>query len=394
MSETELLFGTDKEVAQPRRKDMFLLKLLLDANREANGWLTFLDAFRHHLNLHSCHIYIGNMQTMTPRFQEFSGPAPSDWALRDYMENYFQYDHTHLAALRGEPYQWFASNLMPNYDEVHRSPAILEWAYPNGIHYMAGATLFRDGEWSCVFVHNRGEQHGPYTEDEIERFRALSPYIDSAMRLRLALSSGQGDQLRFRALLNQMRIPSAVVNEFGERIAQNALMDAFLKDHEASLAIEGEHFRFREDTSERALQMSLTESIAHAKGRGLSYSSEPIQVAPSKGGLTFALGTEALSETHEESGHRFVGALVYAVSPQNLPGVSETLLRKLYRLTAAEARVCHLFSSSLCLKEIARKEKKSVNTVREQLQRAYEKTGTRTQLQLLNLLASLPAAEA
>ncbi len=37
-------------------QDMYLLGLLLYANRHGDGWQEFLDAFREHFNLHSCHL--------------------------------------------------------------------------------------------------------------------------------------------------------------------------------------------------------------------------------------------------------------------------------------------------------------------------------------------------
>lgn len=375
---------------QPHTDDMFLLGLLLNANQAPNGWQDFLNAFRSHFNVHSCHIYIANMKTMAPRFQEFSGPQPSDWAMKEYLEKYFISDYTHLAVLRGEPHQWFASNLMPNRKEVESSPAHIEWANPNNIHYIAGTTLFRQGAFACVLVHNRGLNHGEYTKEDIDRYRALSPYIEKAMQLRIELAENNNDRLHLRAALNQLRIPVATLNEFGEVIATNNLMNSLLDSQQLLLLQDNKHLVLTQNEANKALQTNITQSVSIAKGVDLSYDSNAISITDTTKELTFSIGAEPIIEIEEGTGEKFIGAMVYAVSADLLPGVSEAQLRSLYQLTNAEARVCHLFSHNMSPKEIAKTEKKSIHTIREQLGNTFVKTKTKNQLQLTNLLASLP----
>jgi DNA-binding CsgD family transcriptional regulator len=81
---------------------------------------------------------------------------------------------------------------------------------------------------------------------------------------------------------------------------------------------------------------------------------------------------------------------MYVVSPEFLTPVNKDQLKSLFALTEAESHVCSLFAQNKPLKEIAVLEGKSVNTVREQLQNSYVKTNTKNQLELINLLASLP----
>mgnify|MGYP000113411591 FL=1 len=375
-------------------QDTFLLGLLLDANRSPQGWQLFLDTFRQHFNVHSCHLYIANQNTMAPRFQDWSGAQPDELALKEYMEKYFETDYTHLAILRGEPNIWYASNLMPNKEEIEAAPVFTQWAIPNNIHYVAGCTLFREGDWACVFVHNRSQSHGEYTQQEMARFRALGPYIEKALQLRIQLAEHKKDRLRIKSVLNNFRVPVATVNEFGEVIAQNRLMDEFLLKQSHLNLSQGKYLTLDNESTDKQLQMSIAQSVSAAKGVGLSYSNQAITISGTSEQKDFTVGFQELIEQDDTSGEVFVGAMVYAVSPDLLSSVSKRQISELFNLTQAEAQVLHLFSFGLSLKDIAIKEDKSVNTVREQIHNTYKKTNTKTQLQLLSLLASLPASYA
>lgn len=372
-------------------QDLHLVELLLDANRVSNGWQDFLDTFRKHFNLHSCHIYISSVSDMAPRFQDFSGARPSDWQLKEYMEKYFHTDYTHLAILNGQPGDWYASNLMENRAEVEAAPVFFEWCIPNGISCVAGCSLFRDEKSVCVFVHNRGPQQGEYTQEEVQRFSSLTPYLVKALQLRLKLAEGVHDRLRIKAVLNKFRVPVATLNEFGEVIAQNDLMEQLVEKHHNLKLATDNHLLLSQDDKDKQFKMAIAERIANAKGRSLSYETTSLLIPASGDIPQYRLAVEQMSEPSSDQNELFIGALVYAISTEMLTVPSEAQLTNLFKLSSAEARCCHLFAAGKSLKEIAASESKSVNTVREQIQNCYHKTNTKGQLEMINLLASLPA---
>lgn len=383
---------THSEPLQPvDEQDLFLIDALMDANRIADGWQKFLDAFREHFNLHSCHIYISAANDMAPRFQDFSGPRPSDWQLKEYMEKYFHTDYTHLAVLNGSPGDWCASNLMENAADIEAAPVFESWSIPNGICYLAGCCLFRTENSVCVFVNNRGPKHGGYTFDEIRRFSSLTPYLIKALQLRIKLAEGNHDRLRIKSILNKFRLPVASLNEFGEVIAQNDLMLHLLESHHNLRIGSNKDLQLSHQDKDKRFKMAIAERIANAKGRSLSYQTDTLLI-PAEGNIPeYRLGIDQIIENTGSDNEVFVGALVYAISPEMLIAPSEHQLKQVFNLTPAEARCCHLFAAGMSLKEIAAQENKSVNTAREQLQNCYRKTNSKNQLELINLLASLPA---
>ncbi|MEM7677298.1 MAG: helix-turn-helix transcriptional regulator, partial [Myxococcota bacterium] len=67
-------------------------------------------------------------------------------------------------------------------------------------------------------------------------------------------------------------------------------------------------------------------------------------------------------------------------------------LRRLYRLTPAESRLCAALANGNTLKTYAEAEGVALETVRSQLKQAMVKTDTHKQAQLVRLLVTGPAA--
>ncbi|MFC3155956.1 helix-turn-helix transcriptional regulator [Gilvimarinus japonicus] len=308
--------------------------------------------------------------------------------MQTYVADYFKHDMTHLAILTGEPHSWIASNLMPNRAEVESTPAY-DWSRRNNILYCAGATLFRDAKHTCVFIHNRSELQGEYQPEEMIRFEALSPYIEHAMKMRIELSSSANDTVYIRAALNKMRVPVALLNEFGELITQNQSMQAFLQEQSQLMIAGGTHLRLQNENINKTFQHAITQSVAITKDVDLGYNEKLAPVEREDGTKAF-IGVDSIIE--EQAGRStFRGAMVYVLAPELVGHLSEQSLQRMFQLTNAEARVCQRFSLLESAKEIAQKEDKSVYTVREQLRTIFEKTGVSNQMQLVNLLASIPA---
>ena len=86
-------------------------------------------------------------------------------------------------------------------------------------------------------------------------------------------------------------------------------------------------------------------------------------------------------------------AIVLIADPDTNGSASDTQLRKLYGLTAAEARIAEALLEHLRLADVAAKLGVTLATVRTLLQRAFEKTETHSQAELVHLMLAhrLPA---
>lgn len=369
-------------------EDAFLLALLMDANQRADGWQEFLETFRLHFDLHSCHLYIENSHAITPYFHYWAGIEDSEVSKQQYIEKNFIDDWACLGMAKDKPNAWFASNLISYYEKTKTIPDFAQY----GIEHIGGSTVFSDDAWSCTLIHTRSAEQGGYLQSEIDRFLALSIYIEKAVRLRIYLSNNRSHCNRLKAILNQFHLPVATLNEFGEVVAQNTLMDSFIEENRSLILTKNKFLSIDNVVANRMLQSNIQEIISFSKNPTKEQRVEAISISPKKD-APYILGFQELLAKDDETGDVFVGAMVFAVSSGLISNVSKHQIQTLFSLTNAESQVAYLFSQFMNLKEVARHEDKSIATVREQIQYCYKKTNTKSQLELINLLASLPVSK-
>jgi len=374
----------------PHRDDVELVEMLMSANNVTDGWQDFLDKLTHHFNLNTCNLYMVNANTQSIRFQDWSGIQPSAIEMNRYFEEYFSTDKVHMQMLSGPEGKWLTPNLMPNRDELESTRAYIEWAKPNDFIYSTGTVLFRKDSSICALHFNRNGGQSPFTQEEENRFTILAPYISKAVALRLHIAESCGNNHRIKSLLDTFRFPVAVLNEFGELISVNTDMDVLLQDNTTISINEENRLVLTSIQEDAALQLSITESVSVAKNRNINYSRNAINLNGVNVDSKYSVGTCELIETDDDTGDVFVGAMVYVISKNIMKNISKSQLKAIFSFTEAEAQCCHLFGGNMSLKDISKSEGKSVNTVKEQIKSCYIKTGAKNQVELINLISSLP----
>jgi len=371
--------------------DVELIGSLLDANRSPEGWQIFLDKLLGHFNLKHLNLYILCNSSFSPRFQDYSGIKPSEQAMKEYMDRFFASDKVHHAMLAGPECRWVTGNFEPYQSMLNEIPGYHDWACnKNDVPYTTGTVLFRTSEDTCALMFQRSNAQGPFTQEEEDRFSAIGPYIAKAVQLRVKLAENKKDGLRLKSVLNKIKIPVATLNEFGEVIAKNHKMDELINDLGAIKIGKDKRISIKKKSDDLNLQRSITQSVAIAKNRDLDYTNDAVTIYNAENNRKLSISTCELIERDEDSGDVFVGAMIYVVAPDLISSASKGQLKSLFSLTESEASCCHLFGRNMSLKEIAIHRDTSVNTVREQIQNCYRKTGSKNQLELINMISSLP----
>lgn len=372
-------------------QDLPLVDLILDANYHEDGWHKLLDRLRTHFNLKSSNLYLVDFKNFTMFFQDTSGEMLPPAALQEYAVKFYPIDPVHRVMLSSPACTWVTSNFEPYRTQLTSMPEHLEWVKKYDVPYTTGCVLYRKGTSVCAMMFQRSYELGEFSVEEEERFSAISQYIAKAINVRIRMLMAAKDDVRLSSVLNAIKLPVAATNEFGEVIAQNRLMTDLLASQNYLSKDEHSRLVLKNADANRLLNYSVIQSVSKAKSNEVGYVTDIIECNAEKGSAPFYIGTSELIERSDDNGEVFAGSMIYVASSKFVKPVDEDQLISLFGLTPAEARSCSLFSANLSLKEIARQEDKSVNTVREQIQNAYVKTGVRNQIELINLLASLPA---
>lgn len=368
-------------------QDVSLLDYLMDANCSPSGWQNLLDKFLEHFNLRHVNFYMMDSK-FNVLFQEWSGIQPSIEAIDEYLTKYLPIDKVHHIMLMSPECKWITGNFEPYQTMLKESPAFEGWARRHNFPYTTGCVLYRSEQGQVQLMFQRGEEHGPFTQEEENRFTDISILVSKAVELRLKLSSQSKNDVRLKSVLNKFRLPVSAVNEFGEVVAHNSAMLSFLQS-QSDLVLENDQIKLMDDKSNSSVKHLITQRVSSAKGIVSPFDDHSEIIKISGKSSNFFVGACELHETSKDD-EQFSGALLYVVAPDLLSPVDKNQLKTVFSLTEAEAQVCSLFAQNKPLKEIAALENKSVNTVREQLQNSYAKTNTKNQLELINLLSSLP----
>lgn len=214
----------------------------------------------------------------------------------------------------------------------------------------------------------------------------MTPYIEKAVRLRLKIASKLPEDSLLESTLNSFSLPVAILNEFGEVIAQNNLLKELTLESDHIVINQGV-IKIQDENVDFNFQLSIANAISSAKNKSLEYAPKPISI--SNNSATFKLGVCELVEKSNKSAI-FLGAMMYLIPETIDKSVNLEHLISTFGVTKKEANICSLIINNHSSMKIAEIENRSVHTIREQLKNCYCKFGVKNQLELINLVGSLP----
>jgi DNA-binding CsgD family transcriptional regulator len=190
------------------------------------------------------------------------------------------------------------------------------------------------------------------------------------------------------AALNQLRSSVVVVDEAGHVEFANRAAEALFSEADG-IRIANGALRCDQGATAKSLRRHLREALEHSSGvREAAGGTVPIRrpsgrrtlsalVAP----LARRLG-RSLGLWNDEA----PAAIVVFSEPERVDDSPEPLLRELFGLTSAEARVVWALARGLSPEEHAEEAGVALSTVRWQLKQAFSKTDTRRQAELVALV--------
>lgn len=249
---------------------------------------------------------------------------------------------------------------------------------PLDILHTAHAGIWRDGPMEAHLLLGRAARDGPFEAADIAAAQAFLPHVTRAWRLGERRS--RTETLNRHALLALDRLTIGVVLLDGRnRILAMNREAAELIDTVECLSVV-------HDTLEIA-PTGRAEKIASSPAGG-GQGAPPFRMlpAPRDSGrgpvavLTWPVGEPAASSN---SG----GSLVFISDPYRQSGrFDAAMVRRLYAMTPAEARMASKMAHGNSLNNIAQELGISIHTARTHLKRIFEKTGVERQAALVHVL--------
>ncbi|WP_340644611.1 helix-turn-helix transcriptional regulator [Phenylobacterium sp.] len=266
-------------------------------------------------------------------------------------------------------------------DEIEVDPIYRDFFRPRGLGWSAGTGLQMPTGDNIVFSVERDLERGPVEPEHVAALNRLRPHLarSALVSARLGLQRGRGAT----EALAELRLPALLLNEAGVVIEANSwaqdLPDQFKFGAHDRLVVA--------DKSAQELLAANLKLMGNSSAAGRA--SFPLR--DEFGTATLVLHLIPISRSaHDIFGPSFALLLATPVSSERAPSVD--LMRSLFDMTPAEARVGQAMARGQTLEDVATDHGVSINTVRNQLRAVLEKTGCARQAELAALMANLAVA--
>lgn len=262
-------------------------------------------------------------------------------------------------------------------DEWERDPFHAEWACNWGLNF-AIATAIRPPNGDTLVFHLQRKNGEPtFSKREVSILDSFRPHL---ARAGLLAARWRLQQLRAAAeALAMVGLPAAILDLRGRVLVANTLIQA-MKSQVNWLV--GDRIALVDRKSNELLNQAIT---------GLVDPSRSVRSFPARSAGGDAVVVH-LMPTPGRARDLFNGGLgLLVLTPVTRAAAPDaTLIRALFDLTPAEARVARELANGDSVDQIAARAAVSISTIRTQVQAVLSKTGMSRQAQVAALFAGLP----
>ncbi|MGE3689778.1 MAG: helix-turn-helix transcriptional regulator [Novosphingobium sp.] len=265
--------------------------------------------------------------------------------------------------------------------ELEETPIYRDFFRPRGLGWSAGTGLQLPTGDNIVFSVERDFDRGPVERKFVDRLNDLRPHLarSAFITARLGLQRVSGAT----AALTAIGLPAFALDSNGSVIEANDLAQGL----PASIRV-GAHNRLALADSRSAQFLSDGLAALGTPG-GLGIASFPVRDGDDRAQLVAHL--VPIRRTAHDIFANSLALMVFTdLAGKRAPEAA--LLRSLFDLTPAEARIASGLAAGQSPEEIAASGGVSTETVRKQVQRVFEKTGCNRQAEVAALLANVTLA--
>ncbi len=270
-------------------------------------------------------------------------------------------------------------------EEIRTHPIFTRFRYPQGIGSAMGAMLQPLAELPVIVSLHKARDKPSFQARDTARFEHLVRHIENALRLSLRLVEVETERNAFADALSSFACGAALLDGAGRMVFQNAVAAGLMGGQTGLIAS-----RLGLDAPANSAESEVVQTRAPARFRDLSEPLKPSIVAGADGGevaLYFLPAKPVDFAAELASDVRFI-VLMIPISDRQ--PVDPSLLRDLFGLTPAEARLAAMVASGRSPGGAAEDLGIAVDTARTVLKRVFTKTGVTRQAELAALVSRIP----
>ncbi len=360
-------------------KTLQLVGMIYDAALDESKWAPFLDSFTAALGGSSAILRSNETQAASATFNASVGYDPA-WRIT-YCEHYAKVDYFDHVMNQHAPGKIFISDQHIDQHKLRKTEYFNDFLRPQDKVHALGVILLKDDNRSLVLGIQRGKQDGAFGEEEAQLMSILAPHVKRAVQIHHKFHTVAAEKEQAHTVLDQMRMGVILTNRSATPLYMNRAAELMMAQ-DVGLGIF--HHRLTSDSPAETAQLhKLISDTSFGVGGDMRIS------MPGRNDFLHCVVTPVSPEMASilNSANSSECAALFLSRPGGLQ-LSPKRLVTLYKITPAEARLAARLAALRTIEEAADDLGISISTARTQLKSVFGKTDTRSQSELLMLLAT------
>ncbi|WP_263367217.1 helix-turn-helix transcriptional regulator [Edaphobacter bradus] len=380
------VYENPEEVLGGIGKLLGLIELVYSAVDDASLWPVVLDQIAETIQGRESLLFASFPDPATPNVSCLARMDPE--VLVPYAEHYHAVNvlAERCDAMFPNGTARYAHRAVPN-DEFEKTEFYNDYFEPNNMHYSMGLKIPMGGLEPAYVTFMRPKHNNPFEDREGTVLETLMPHLQRALMLHLKMSQLRLNAEGLEAGLDVFGHAVFGVNRQGSVVLSNRQAEKIAANGDGIRLINGRlAATFPKENS--LLQAQLSEAVAAGARIGVS-SGGSLSLSRRPGRCSLRV-TVIPYQSHLLDNYGQLAALVFVSDPEAAMPSRCDILRSLFGLTPAEARIADMLAGGREVGEIAARSGITLETARFHVKRVLTKTGARRQTELVRLMLSLP----
>ena len=361
-----------------------LVGMAYDAALDQHKWPTFLEAFAGAVGGCSAMLRSADLQTGKADIVASVGYDPA-WQTA-YCNPFVQLDYLTFslnkfkvsdAAMTGEQ--------VISLPEQRKTEFYNDYYVPQDKIHNMGSLLAKDGSHTLLFAAQRGKRPGAFGEEQTRLMSILAPHVTRAVQVHRRISNATVEKEWALGALDQLRMGVILTNRSGAPLFVNRAAEQLLALGQGIDARQGQLALPKAPETARLYQL-ITDAAQGAPGTNRG---GDMRIALPGGDflhcLVMPIPLELSARLDVALASGCVAIFLSKPSGLQLP---PKRLATLYGLTPAEARLAGQLAALRSVEQAADELCVTIHTARSHLRSIFAKTGSKSQSELLMLLAT------
>ncbi len=366
----------------PERRALSLLDALYESGVDITAWSRFIEGLSDELG--------GAAITVASEFDEWQNPPESYWVRLD--ASYAASHQRHLDA--GLPWGNLSdprlagrfvrsSTLFPD-AQLAKTVFYREWMKPQGLacegplSHAAPISERRQGWLLCIY---RLEGARAFESDDIALCDLLSPHLVTSSVVFDCFSRLRRKRVALSEVVDRFSLGILLLDAKGRLLIANLAARRIVEANDG-LSLRDGVLRLDGAEADSELRQILQDAIAWRGKDSLGAGGELWVERPS-GRRPYLANIVPMNPAEPNSALGDDVAVVLLTVPDADQSVAADRIRRLYKLTGAEAELIRLMAEGFTLEEISRERGVTISTTRTHLKHVFSKTGTARQSELV-----------